>query len=209
MRHTWGGNGAATLADDDIEGVCSLYPSGVQADCRMMAIVLVTSDALEGCVERAQAGGGAIGDPCGEESGAVPRACSVHAEPMGMPSARASVAMDVPAVGPANRCRAITARSSTSVSLMGVAVIKPGVAMARCRTVLSAPVGSVLVMGFVRSVRRPCRVQLSAGLGCYQSGRWRRLCTWSAPPMEPDAAAPPRLKTSCASADPSRWHLRW
>ena len=69
-----GGNGAATLADDDIEGVCSLYPSGAQADCQNDGDCPGDQRCVGGgCVEREQAGGGAIGDPCGEGIGGCPQ----------------------------------------------------------------------------------------------------------------------------------------
>ena len=115
-----GGNGAATLADDDIEGVCSLYPSGAQADCQNDGDCPGDQRCVGGgCVEREQAGGGAIGDPCGEGIGGCPQGLFCARGADGNAFCTRGVAVDVPTVGPANRCRAITARSSTSVSLMG------------------------------------------------------------------------------------------
>jgi uncharacterized protein (TIGR03382 family) len=65
-----GGNGAASLDADDINGVCDLYPSGAQAECQADDDCPQGQRCLGGaCVDQEQAGGGAIGDPCGQNVG--------------------------------------------------------------------------------------------------------------------------------------------
>ena len=65
-----GGNGAATLAADDVNGVCSLYPSGQAAECQADGDCPAGERCVGGaCVEQGQGGDGAIGDPCGRQGG--------------------------------------------------------------------------------------------------------------------------------------------
>ncbi len=68
-----GGDGAATLDNDDIQGVCSLYPSGADADCDEDADCPAGQICNVGeCVDEEEAGGGAIGDPCNQNQGCDP-----------------------------------------------------------------------------------------------------------------------------------------
>ena len=62
-----GGNGAATLAEDDIAGVCSLYPSGAAPECQRDDDCDGDERCVAGsCVAGEAQGTGAIGDPCGQ-----------------------------------------------------------------------------------------------------------------------------------------------
>jgi uncharacterized protein (TIGR03382 family) len=62
-----GGNGAASLSADDIDGVCNLYPSGAAPECQNDANCAMGERCVGGsCVEEGEVGGGAIGDPCGQ-----------------------------------------------------------------------------------------------------------------------------------------------
>ena len=62
-----GGNGAATLAEDDIAGVCNLYPSGAAPECQQDYDCDGDERCVAGsCVAGEAQGTGAIGDACGQ-----------------------------------------------------------------------------------------------------------------------------------------------
>ncbi len=65
-----GGDGAASLAEDDINGVCDLYPSGADPDCQADDDCPNGQQCVGGSCVDEQAGGGAIGDPCNGQQGA-------------------------------------------------------------------------------------------------------------------------------------------
>ena len=61
-----GGNGAATLSNDDISGVCQLYPSGEQVECSNDNDCPGSQICAGGsCVDGSTAPSGGIGAPCG------------------------------------------------------------------------------------------------------------------------------------------------
>ena len=64
-----GGTGARTLDNDDITGVCELYPSNVEPDCRNDDDCPGEQICRFGACADPEAGGGegAVGDPCGPD----------------------------------------------------------------------------------------------------------------------------------------------
>ena len=62
-----GGTGARTLAQDDIEGVCSLYPSGNNVECTRTADCDQGLECVQGQCVQVSSGEGQIGDRCENE----------------------------------------------------------------------------------------------------------------------------------------------
>lgn len=64
-----GGNGSASLSNDDISGVCNLYPSGAQASCSDDGDCPGSEVCTGGsCVAGEEQGNGGIGDSCGQNN---------------------------------------------------------------------------------------------------------------------------------------------